>query len=650
MKEDQGTILVMHDAPMMFEDLKRILRACDYRILGASDGLAGLMTARSVRPDLVIACLSAEQASGSEIYRLISTYPDLCRAPVLFVVDSAGTGRGTTEASLSESVEYLQNPYQSGHFITKVARLIERRRTEEKMGNRTETAVRQAEEHYRSIFENAIEGMFQSTPDGKFTSVNPALVQLLGFESPEELLAYQQRQDRQFYVNPDCQKRLEEQLVANGAAVGFKCEVYRKDSSRIWIVQNVRAVRDEQGAVLYCDGSILDVTERSVLEEQLQQSRKMEAIGQLAGGIAHDFNNLLTAINGYSETALQKLLSCDPLREDLIEIKRAGERAIALTRQLLAFSRKQVLQLKVLDLNSVVTDIEKLLRRLIAEDIELRVIPGSELGSIKADPGQIEQILMNLAVNARDAMPDGGTLTIETQGVYLDEEYSRQHHSVKSGFYTMLAVSDTGLGMDQQTQMRVFEPFFTTKEEGKGTGMGLSTVYGVVKQSGGHIWVYSELGRGTSFKIYFPRIDEPAQDTGRPIEAGESTGGSETILLVEDDDALRKLLRAALRKQGYNVLEASNGDAALTAAERAQGPIHLLVSDVIMPGMGGDALARSLERLQPELKVLYISGYTDHAVAHHGNLESGEAFLQKPFSPSELVRKVREILGVGGTN
>ena len=379
-------------------------------------------------------------------------------------------------------------------------------------------------------------------------------------------------------------------------------------------------------------------------EEQLRQSQKMEAVGQLAGGIAHDFNNLLTAITGYSQLTLMGLHSQDPLRSNIEEIKKAGDRAATLTRQLLAFSRKQVLQPKVLDLNAVVSEIEKMLQRLIGEHIELRTVLRPDLGSVRGDPGQIEQVIMNLAVNARDAMEKGGKLTIETQNVYVDAAYVSQHIAVIPGSYVMLAVSDTGIGMDEQTQKRIFDPFFTTKELGKGTGLGLSTVYGIVKQSGGNIWVYSELGQGTTFKIYLPRVDEEAQEFKSSLEPHEALEGRESILLAEDEEIVRHLVRDLLKSSGYQVLEAANGGAALLLCESHPGPIHLMITDVVMPEMSGRELKDRLTGLRPEMKVLFMSGYTDDTIVRHGILESEIDFLQKPFTPNALALKVREIL------
>ncbi len=387
-------------------------------------------------------------------------------------------------------------------------------------------------------------------------------------------------------------------------------------------------------------------------EEQLRQAQKMEAIGQLAGGVAHDFNNLLTIIRGYSELLLGGALDQrEKAREAVEEIRKASERASTLTRQLLAFSRRQVLAPQVLALNSIIADMDKMLRRLIGEDIQLTSSLAPDLGPVKADPGQIEQVLLNLAVNARDAMPRGGRLTIETANVSFDESYALMHPEVQPGSFVMLALTDTGCGMDAATQARVFEPFFTTKGPGKGTGLGLATVYGIVKQSGGSIYVYSEVGRGTCFKIYLPRLDEaaaaaaPAKGSGAgPMAPPARVDGKETLLIVEDDDSVRALARTVLRSHSYDVIEAVDADDALRWVEGHTQPIHLLVTDVVMPGMSGRELAERLTALRPELKVLYVSGYTDDAVVRHGLLEAEVSFLQKPFTPNALARKVRDVL------
>jgi two-component system, cell cycle sensor histidine kinase and response regulator CckA len=370
----------------------------------------------------------------------------------------------------------------------------------------------------------------------------------------------------------------------------------------------------------------------------------MEAVGKLAGGVAHDFNNLLTVINGQTDLSMRRLDQDDPIHRRLEAIKGAGEQAASLTRQLLAFSRKQVLQPKVLDLNKVIFETNKILQRLIGEDIDLLVGLGPELGKVKADPSQIEQVLMNLSVNARDAMPQGGKLTIETNNVFIDEEYASHHFSVRPGRYVVLAVSDTGCGMDEATQSHIFDPFFTTKEVGKGTGLGLSTVYGIIKQSGGNIWVYSEVGRGTTFKIYLPCVDSLIAEPKISAEVTNLQKGTETVLLVEDEERVRDMTKEILQESGYQVLEAKHGQDALLVADRHSGTIHLMLSDVVMPQMSGRELAERLAPLHKDMKVLYMSGYTDDAIVHHGVLDEGMSFIEKPFTPNALARKVRELL------
>ncbi len=384
---------------------------------------------------------------------------------------------------------------------------------------------------------------------------------------------------------------------------------------------------------------LLDVTQRQQLEEQLRQAQKMEAVGMLAGGIAHDFNNLLTIITGYSQLLLGNIPQTDSNRTAVEQIMKAGDRAAALTRQLLAFSRRQVLQPKILDLNVLVSGLAVMLRRLIGEDIDLRLVMGPELGRVSADPGQVEQVIMNLALNARDAMPQGGMLTIQTANTELEEGYGGTHLAVRPGAYVMLSVTDTGHGMDAETQSRIFEPFFTTKGQGQGTGLGLSTVFGIVKQSGGNLEVISEPGQGTSVKVYLPRIQQQAQvEAERAIPA--SARGSETILLVEDEDMVRSLVRETLERSGYKLLDAADPVEAMRICESYQGTIHLLITDVVLPKEGGRELASRLVALRPEMKVLFMSGYTDKALA----AANDRSFLQKPFTPAVLARKVREVL------
>jgi signal transduction histidine kinase/CheY-like chemotaxis protein len=421
----------------------------------------------------------------------------------------------------------------------------------------------------------------------------------------------------------------------------------RKDGGLLTVALSVRAVRTGAGRVEYYETFVRDVTDQRRLQQQLLQSQKMEAVGRLAGGIAHDFNNLLTVITSYSTLLLDDLDKDDPKRDDLEQVQKAADGAAALTRQLLTFSRQQVVEPRVISLNAVVENFQKILRRVIGEDVELATKLAPDVGLVLADIGHIEQTLMNLAVNARDAMPTGGTLTIETANVEHDPDYAHEREAAGVRWFVMLAVSDTGCGMDEATQARIFEPFFTTKEPGKGTGLGLATVYGIVKQAGGFIWVHSEPGHGTTFKVYLPQVGAPAEG----VTAAPSVRvlrGTETVLLVEDTAAVRAVTKQVLERQGYTVLEAPNGEAALRLVQQHHGRIDLLLTDVVMPGLSGRQLAEQLARARPDMKVLYASGYTDDSVVRHGILEARNAYLQKPFEPESLARKVRDVLDTSG--
>jgi signal transduction histidine kinase/CheY-like chemotaxis protein len=429
------------------------------------------------------------------------------------------------------------------------------------------------------------------------------------------------------------------------ALTGVELVRKKKDGTAVTVNLFAAPLRDAAGRVTGVLGLMEDVTGVKRLEQQFFQAQKMEAVGRLAGGVAHDFNNLLTAILGSTDLLLETLPPDHPGIEEATETRKAALRAADLTRQLLAFSRQQVLAPRVISLNDVVTDMHKMLRRMIGEDVELRMVLADNLGAVRADPGQIEQVIVNLAVNARDAMPNGGRLTIETLNADLDDAYAAEHTVVVPGHYVMLAVTDAGMGMDAETKARVFEPFFTTKPKGKGTGLGLATVYGIVKQSGGYAWVYSELGQGTSVKIYLPRVDAPVEGSRPAPPTTGSLGGSETILVVEDQEEVRRLTRRILEARGYRVLVAASGPEALRLAEHEAGRIDLLVTDVVMPGMSGREVGLLLAPARPTMKVLYLSGYTDESIVHHGVLEPGVAFMQKPFNAEALARKVREVLG-----
>jgi PAS domain S-box-containing protein len=513
-----------------------------------------------------------------------------------------------------------------------IATALERKRAEE--------ALRASEERYRLLVENAPLGIAEIDLSGRFLSMNPAGLRMMGLTDQSQV------RGRPYLdaISPADRPRVGSLLARafEGESSRFEFVAAGEGEPRLFASAFV-PLRDKNGAIKQVTGIKEEITERKRTEDTLRQAQKMEAVGRLAGGVAHDFNNLLGVITGYGEMLLKEFADDDPLHPRITQILRAARRAADLTRQLLAFSRQQVLQPKVLNLNVVVSDMDTMLRRLIGEDIELatRLEPG--LGSVMADASQIEQVIMNLAVNARDAMPDGGQLTIETQNVDVEAVQVASHPGGKPGRYVMLAVSDTGAGMDAATQSRIFEPFFTTRELGKGTGLGLSTVYGIVKQSDGYVWVYSEVGVGTSFKVYLPRIDEAAPILSR--ESSEPLGrGSETVLLVEDEAGLREMLREILEDNGYTALVARDGAEALQIADAHAEPIHLMITDVIMPGMTGPSAAEQVVTTRPELKVLYMSGYSDDAVVRHGMLGPGSAFLSKPFALQAFLNKVRELL------
>jgi two-component system cell cycle sensor histidine kinase/response regulator CckA len=506
---------------------------------------------------------------------------------------------------------------------------------------RNEQALRRSEARYRSLVQSSVYGIYRSSLEGRFLDVNPALITMLGYGSAEEVLLLDP--EKHVFAQPEEHDHLIDEFRRTGRLDGIEVKWKRKDGSTITVRISGRAVSsaDEPADVL--EAIAEDVTDRRVLEDQFRQAQKMEAVGRLAGGVAHDFNNLLMVVSGYAEVMLAELDLDHPLHEKARAIQQASDRATTLTRQLLAFSRKQLLELKVVDLNAIVADMERLLRPLIGENVELVAKLAPEAGFTRADVGQLEQVLMNLVVNAKDAMPGGGKLTIETQNMVVDENHRRGQTFIRPGNYVMLAVSDTGMGMNKETQSRIFEPFFTTKEKGKGTGLGLSTVYGIVKQSGGYVMVQSEEGQGTTFHIYLPRAEGAAEKYAAPV-ASAAAGGTETILLVEDEESVRQLVRETLAAKGYRVLEAGNGEAGLAAADREE-KIDLVITDVIMPGMGGREMVQQLAKTRPQTKVLYLSGYTEDAIVNEGTMENGTAFLQKPFTLQNLSRKVREVLG-----
>src|SRR5438309_1538057 len=505
---------------------------------------------------------------------------------------------------------------------------------------RAEEQLRRANNRLEAVVQASPLAIVPLDPEGIVQTWNPAAERLFGWTAQEvtgTLLPTVPAGDEPAF------RESRRRVMQGEPLTGMEMVRKKKDGTTVTVNLFGAPLRDAAGRVTGVLGLMEDVTGVKRLEQQFFQAQKMEAVGRLAGGVAHDFNNLLTVITSYSDLLLEELGAGDPKREDVTQIRKASESAAALTRQLLAFSRQQVLQPQVLDLNETVAGTEKLLKRLIGEDVQLATVLAPDLGGAVVDPGQLEQIIMNLAVNARDAMPGGGRLTIATANTDMDEAYVQDHPPARAGRYVMLAVSDTGTGMDASTQAHIFEPFFTTKPFGKGTGLGLATVYGIVKQSGGFIWVYSEPGHGTTFKIYFPWAGGSAERSAAAL-AAKPQQGTETVLVVEDAASVRSVMRQVLERYGYAVLEAPDGATALQLAAKHHGPIHLLLTDVVMPGVSGRPVADRLLRLRPGIKVLYASGYTDDAIIHHGLLEPGIAYLQKPFTRDALALKVRAVL------
>ena len=552
--------------------------------------------------------------------------------------EERGTSNGISRLYLA-----TKGPYRDAHGEIIGLLGISRDITERK---RAEEEIRQSQQKLRIHFEHTPLAVVEWDVDFRVAAWNPSAERIFGYSRQEALGQHARFMvPTQYWPHVD---QVWQALLKQQGGGRSKNDNLTKDGRTISCEWYNTPLIDDSGKVLGVASLVQDVSERVALEEKLRQSQKMEAVGRLAGGVAHDFNNLLTIILGYSQLLADGLPEGSRLADNTKQIKSAADRAAGITRQLLAFSRKTVLSPHVINLNDIVLNLDSLLRRLIGEDIEVFSMPAKDLGSVKADPSQIEQVVMNLALNARDAMPHGGKLTVETANVNLDGKYAQEHQSVEPGRYVMLAISDTGEGMTQETQARIFEPFYTTKEVGKGTGLGLSMVYGIVKQSGGYVWVYSEPGRGSTFKIYFPRVDAPAEVLEPEKHPIKVQRGTETILLVEDDEQLRELSSSVLTNCGYHVLVASTPEQGLTICKVNANRIRLLVTDVVMPRMNGRQLAEQVLKIQPEMKVLYISGYTNNAIGHYGVLDPGLWFLPKPFTLSDLVSKVREVLDTSG--
>ena len=622
------------DAELLAHELRRAGFAVEFERVDNAAALAAALD--RVTWDIIIGDNSMPGFSGTEALALLRARG--LDIPFIFVSGTmgedlaaraleAGAGDALTKGNLRRLIPVIRRELRE---------FGERRARRE-----TEAALRVSEATYSALVEQAPLGIYRSTPTGRFLSANAALTRMLGYSSPAELLTLDMARD--VYADPDERRRLvERDTYTDRVYDELEATWKRKDGTRIRVQLSVRASRDKEGRVDFYEAFVRDITTQRQLEAQLAQAQKMEAIGRLAGGVAHDFNNLLTVILSYSELLLEELPKDSSNRDDIGQIRKAAQGASELTRQLLAFSRQQVLEPKVVDLNAAVSGIERLLGRVLREDIQLRCTLAADAGTVRVDPGQLEQVIMNLAVNARDAMPNGGQLTVETANVDLDETYMQAHPLAAPGRYVMLAVTDTGTGMDSATQARIFEPFFTTKDVGKGTGLGLATVQGIVQQSGGFIWVYSEPNHGTCFKIYLPRVDASVSEVA--AVAGESIMGTETVLVVEDVEAVRAVTRRMLERYGYHVLEAADGEDAMRLAANATEPIHLLLTDVVMPNVSGRDLADMFAQTYPHAKVLFMSGYTDDAIVRHGILEEGLACLQKPFTPQSLASKVRTVL------
>ncbi len=585
-------------------------------------------------PDIILSDHGLPGFDGSAALELVKQ-----RSPTLPVILVTGS---LNEEKAVEFMKAGAADYILKDHLTRLPEAIRRALRERALREEREQAVaalRESEAQYRSLFESTPYPMWVfDLETHRVLAVNGAAITHYGY-TREEFLALRIEDLRPPDDIPALHRHLATMPSDYHAAGTWRHR--KKDGTLIEVETSGHGItfagrRAEQVV-------INDVTEHKRLEEQFRQAQKMEAVGRLAAGVAHDFNNLLTAILGTTDLMLEDLAPDDPDREGLLDIRNASERAAVLTRQLLTFSRQQVVSPQVLRLSDLVLELEKLLRRLLGEDVAIRVAVAADCGSVKADAGQLEQVIVNLAVNARDAMPDGGRLTLETKNVDLDADYPTDRVTIPAGRYVMLAVTDTGTGMDAPTKARIFEPFFTTKPVGKGTGLGLATVYGAVEQSGGYIWLYSEVGQGTSFKIYLPRVD--AVRASAPVaEAAVVLDGSETVLVAEDEDAVRQIIERALQARGYRVMIARNGSEALALAGRHAGQIDLLVTDVVMPDMNGRVLSQRLMEVRPAIKTLYLSGYTDDAILHHGVLQEGVAFLQKPFSLGALARKVRDVI------
>jgi two-component system, cell cycle sensor histidine kinase and response regulator CckA len=626
-------ILLIEDDPSTAQSIWDMLRGsqdCTFQMVRAKSLQTGLPKLAS-EIEVLLLDLHAPGNSGlSAVPELLSQFNSL---PIIVLIPKEREAIGK-QALAAGASEYLVKETLIPELLQKALRYaIERKRAE--------TAARQCEMQFHELFENAKDILFTLDLEGRITSLNKSAEEVMGWSRSEAL-----QKNIKSLVAPEhfglCGQMMR-RIVNEEPLQHFEIGMLRKDGRRALLETSARLIRSN-GKKVGVQGLARDVTERRHLEHMVRQSHKLEAIGRLSGGLAHDFNNLLCVIGGHAEMLSERIEPTSTAMKNVTQIKKAVDSAASLTRQLLAFSRKQVFHPQTLDLNTIVLESKKLLGRLIGEHIEYFTALDPTLGNVHVDPVQIEQVLVNLMLNARDAMPQGGKLTIETSNVELEEKHESKYSLIPAGSYVMFAVTDTGWGMDEDTQSRIFEPFYTTKELGKGTGLGLATVYGIVKQSGGFIWVYSECGRGTTFKIYLPRVENPVTAPRSPKPQMDAGKGTETVLVVEDAEPLRVLIREFLKLGGYTVLEAENGNEALRIAGAFGGSIHLLLTDVVMPRMGGQQLAEQLLRTRPATKVLYMSGYPNDGIAHSGILSAGVVLLEKPFTREILSRRVRQVL------
>ncbi len=655
-KQD-AKVLIIDDNPNNLRMISDVLEDSEYSVFVAEDGESGLERACYASPDIILLDVLMPGIDGFETCRKLKSMSETRDIPVIFMT-ALSEAEHKVKAFNAGAVDYITKPFQKEEVLARLTVHLQIRELTANLNKANaslelrvaeRTAQLAAANQDLAASRNYLNKIINAAPDPVFVKdrqhrwvlINDAFCNMLGCRR-EKLI---NKSDYDFFPENEADGfRATDEIVFTTGKETLNEEKLTDANGVVRTILTKKTLHTDEQGELFLVGIIRDITEYKAIEAQLRQAVKMEAIGTLAGGVAHDFNNLMTAVIGYSSLLLQRLDDDSPLCKDVEEIRKAGESAAALTHQLLAFSRKQVVQPKVLNLNLIISETEKMLGRLIGEDIEIIKILEPNLWRMLGDPGLIQQVIINLAINARDAMPKGGKLTIETRNSHLDTTYAAQHIEVTPGQYVLFAVSDNGSGMDLETQSHIFEPFFTTKAKGKGTGLGLATVYGIIKQSGGHIWVYSELNQGTTFKIYLPRVEKKSQSIESPLRTRRIKGGNESILVVEDDDTVRNLTKEILRPYGYQVIVASSGKNALQLLETFEGRIDLLITDVVMPEMGGRMVAKAVVSKYPDVKVLYISGYTDNAIVHHGVLDSGVAFLQKPFSVLTLSKRVRQVL------